>query len=322
MSALIRLGEVVFPHLLDAAWKGTVLLMIIMGTSSALGRTRLVTRYWLAAYTFLGLLILPIGSFLARDQGIALLRTAARPGDILPTNKNAVARGESVLTPPRGLTRKAEDTADPGGLTEEPVKAESDVGVSDVRGAEANTSRPLPAVMTQPRTETDSPAGDANQPGLWKSASAAKRSLGTQPAGVHLTMGTFPWRGVIGLAWLAGCTVFLLRLLVAGMSISRIRRASPPFSDAALLELFEEARASAGVKSRATLRSCKRIDSLVSLGILRPSVLLPESFGCDVPPEQIRPLLLHELAHIHWRDYAVNVLQRLTEAFFFFHPLV
>ena len=38
--------------------------------------------------------------------------------------------------------------------------------------------------------------------------------------------------------------------------------------------------------------------------------------------EQVEALLAHELAHIRRYDHMVNILQRLIEAFLFFHPAV
>jgi biopolymer transport protein ExbD len=64
------------------------------------------------------------------------------------------------------------------------------------------------------------------------------------------------------------------------------------------------------------------VSAPVSVGIFRPTVLLPESLIQEMPPEQLRPILLHELAHVRWHDYAVNLLQRFAEAILFFHPFV
>jgi len=41
-----------------------------------------------------------------------------------------------------------------------------------------------------------------------------------------------------------------------------------------------------------------------------------------MPQEQLRPILLHELAHIRWRDCTINMIQRFIQALFFFHPFV
>jgi GWxTD domain-containing protein len=60
----------------------------------------------------------------------------------------------------------------------------------------------------------------------------------------------------------------------------------------------------------------------VVLGHFRPLILLPVGLLTGLPAEQLEALLLHELAHIRRHDYLVNILQRLAEAFFFYHPAV
>ena len=58
----------------------------------------------------------------------------------------------------------------------------------------------------------------------------------------------------------------------------------------------------------------------VVLGHFRLLILLPLGLLTGLPAGQIEALLLHELAHIRRHDYLVNILQRLAEAFFFYHP--
>lgn len=55
-------------------------------------------------------------------------------------------------------------------------------------------------------------------------------------------------------------------------------------------------------------------------GFFKPMILLPMGLLSNLPHEQIEAILLHELAHIRRRDYAMNLLQRLAETVFFFNP--
>ncbi|TVP98663.1 MAG: hypothetical protein EA381_11785, partial [Planctomycetaceae bacterium] len=59
------------------------------------------------------------------------------------------------------------------------------------------------------------------------------------------------------------------------------------------------------------------------MGLFRPQVVLPMGNDTDAwPAEAWRPLLVHELAHIHRRDHAVGLVQRLVVAFYWWNPLV
>src|SRR6202008_3371205 len=49
-------------------------------------------------------------------------------------------------------------------------------------------------------------------------------------------------------------------------------------------------------------------------------ILVPLGLLAALPPSQVETILLHELAHIRRKDYLVNLLQRFSEAVFFFNP--
>ncbi|NCI45638.1 M56 family metallopeptidase [Sediminibacterium soli] len=58
----------------------------------------------------------------------------------------------------------------------------------------------------------------------------------------------------------------------------------------------------------------------VTIGMLKPVILLPMGLLSHLPPDEIEAILLHELAHIKRRDYFVNLLQSFAETVFFFNP--
>lgn len=62
------------------------------------------------------------------------------------------------------------------------------------------------------------------------------------------------------------------------------------------------------------------VASPVACGYLRPAVLLPARW--DIGEESLRPVLLHELAHLARFDDLGLLLQRLVQAVFWWNPLV
>lgn len=58
----------------------------------------------------------------------------------------------------------------------------------------------------------------------------------------------------------------------------------------------------------------------VTLGFLKPVVLMPLGMLCALPPGQVEAVLRHELAHVRRNDYLVNLFQLATETIFFFNP--
>lgn len=55
-------------------------------------------------------------------------------------------------------------------------------------------------------------------------------------------------------------------------------------------------------------------------GFLKPIILVPVGMLSNLPQDQVEAILLHELAHIRRKDYAINLLQHLAEMIFFFNP--
>jgi beta-lactamase regulating signal transducer with metallopeptidase domain len=62
------------------------------------------------------------------------------------------------------------------------------------------------------------------------------------------------------------------------------------------------------------------VDEPITFQFLKPVILLPVSLFTGLTTTQIEVLILHELAHIRRRDFAVNLLQTLIEILFFYHP--
>jgi TonB family protein len=65
-----------------------------------------------------------------------------------------------------------------------------------------------------------------------------------------------------------------------------------------------------------------RVSAPAVIGWLKPAILVPEGAVSRLPRETLDALLAHEVAHIHRRDFAVNLLQTAVENLLFYHPAV
>jgi len=70
------------------------------------------------------------------------------------------------------------------------------------------------------------------------------------------------------------------------------------------------------------IKESKLINVPVTVGYLKPVILLPAGMILQLSPEQIESVIYHELAHILRRDYLVNIMQSVVETVFFFNPAV
>ncbi|WP_080057988.1 M56 family metallopeptidase [Spirosoma aerolatum] len=75
-----------------------------------------------------------------------------------------------------------------------------------------------------------------------------------------------------------------------------------------------------GIRQAVALVQSQRVNVPVTVGILKPVILVPIGLLTQLPTEQIDTILWHELAHIWRRDYLMNLLQCMVETIFFFNP--
>jgi beta-lactamase regulating signal transducer with metallopeptidase domain len=121
--------------------------------------------------------------------------------------------------------------------------------------------------------------------------------------------------------WLVGVLVCSLRLLAASAHAVVLRRHSDP-EDGPIAATVARLAARVGVRRSVAVRLSMRTDSLATLGLWRPVILLPPAVALGVTPQQLEALLAHELAHIRRHDFLINLLQMLVETLFFYHPAV
>ena len=124
------------------------------------------------------------------------------------------------------------------------------------------------------------------------------------------------------LLWMAGVSVCYAHSLAAWIGAFRLRRrgvcAAPEFWQRRVHDLAARIRISRPVL---LLESCIT-EIPVTLGWLRPVVLLPIGLLAGLPADQVEAILLHELAHIRRADFAVNLLLSFVEGLLFYHPAV
>lgn len=123
-------------------------------------------------------------------------------------------------------------------------------------------------------------------------------------------------------AYLVGVALMLFRLTRSMSSGYRLVQSSLPAEEPEILSLLSQQAERIGLAMIPAVRFCHGVTVPTVIGLLKPVVLLPMSISTGLNSEQLAPLLAHELGHIRRLDLLVNVLQRLVEAFLFFHPAV
>ncbi|MDB5388386.1 MAG: blaR1 8 [Planctomycetaceae bacterium] len=123
-------------------------------------------------------------------------------------------------------------------------------------------------------------------------------------------------------AYLLVVAGMLLRFVIGLRGGTQLRRAAVLIEEPHLLQALRRQVNSLGLKVVPLLAYCEQVAVPTVIGIFTPTILLPFSVMSGLSPQQIEAILSHELAHLRRYDHLVNLLQRMLESLYFFHPAV
>ncbi|MGY8655711.1 MAG: M56 family metallopeptidase [Verrucomicrobiia bacterium] len=101
-----------------------------------------------------------------------------------------------------------------------------------------------------------------------------------------------------------------------------MERDSRPANGREVCGVFQELHSVMRLSRRVRLRIADGLLSPVAMGVVWPVVILPTWLLTGAPPDLLRAILAHELAHIRRHDYLVNLFQLLVETALFFNPAI
>ena len=122
-------------------------------------------------------------------------------------------------------------------------------------------------------------------------------------------------------AWIIGVVAMLVRLVAQIFAGHRLCRTQLPANTETTLLVNKLAR-QLGIGKRICVLLTEEIQTPAIMGALWPILLLPGSMLTGLSAEQLRVVLIHELAHVRRHDYLVNLGQMLIESLLFFNPAV
>jgi beta-lactamase regulating signal transducer with metallopeptidase domain len=124
----------------------------------------------------------------------------------------------------------------------------------------------------------------------------------------------------VSLAWLALACFGLLRVAMAVWQLRRLRQGCVELRDEQLtpevLPIVTEFRNHRPV----SILVSDRVQVPTAVGFFKSSVILPSWMVEEAASEELKHVMLHELAHLRRRDDWTNLVQKLVKALLFFHP--
>ncbi len=127
---------------------------------------------------------------------------------------------------------------------------------------------------------------------------------------------------LLACVWAGGTAATVVYLLQALRRTSRFRRGLQGADDVELQETALQALRRLGCGRVVTVCESPYVVAPFSLGLLRPTIVLPEGLATELDAEQLQLVLLHEGAHICRRDHAMVLVQVVVAALFWWNPLL
>jgi bla regulator protein BlaR1 len=122
--------------------------------------------------------------------------------------------------------------------------------------------------------------------------------------------------------WLLGVVLLAIRFLVQNARFSKRIRQRMLIDDPVSLALLESCRQTMNVPHRLVLFETHHVRSPALYGLFRPRLLLPENLVTTFSADELRHILLHELAHVKRADMVVNWLMSVLQTLHWFNPVV
>ncbi|HEY1502286.1 MAG TPA: M56 family metallopeptidase [Acidobacteriaceae bacterium] len=135
----------------------------------------------------------------------------------------------------------------------------------------------------------------------------------------EITISTF-WASAFFILWIAIALAALARVAAGVWQVRKIRRSCTEIVAADLDPELRELIIDTGRPVR--LLTSEKVRVPAALGFRYPAIVLPAWALRDFDAEALRPILIHELAHLRRRDDWTNLLQKAVRAILFFHPAV
>ena len=127
--------------------------------------------------------------------------------------------------------------------------------------------------------------------------------------------------GAMAITWLAFSFVLLVRLAAGYCALRSLKSTAIPASPDWQLHCSRLC-ATHGIRRQPQLLVSSHIGGPVSLGFLRPAIVIPCALLERLSRSELEQVILHELAHLHRRDDWSNLAQKLIEAVLPIQPAV
>ena len=145
--------------------------------------------------------------------------------------------------------------------------------------------------------------------------------------GIFSQTAPYLWQGFLPMILTAASITYLLLLFVPAhrlfyhwRKVQYIRTHGLQKIDVKYKLFVKKITAHLGIKKNVGIYFSELVKSPLTIGYLKPLILLPLASINNLTPQQVEAVLLHELSHIKRSDYLVNILVSLIYTILYFNP--
>ncbi len=140
-------------------------------------------------------------------------------------------------------------------------------------------------------------------------------------ASLLLSPAPLTWQGIVFLVWVAVVVAMGLLLLQRAIFVTGlVAQAQSPTQ--LMNDAFRFCCGQMSIKGKVSLKVSANTASPAVCGLFRPVILVPQNLAPTLGSSRLRPVLLHELAHIKRGDLWTNLVQTILQIIYFYNPLL
>jgi beta-lactamase regulating signal transducer with metallopeptidase domain len=124
----------------------------------------------------------------------------------------------------------------------------------------------------------------------------------------------------LSLAYLVAAAFLFVRFYLQYRHTQRLFTTGLKKADAEWRLFLQQAVQHMSIKKKVQIWLSSLVDTPVTLGIIKPVILLPVAAVNHLTLKQVEAIILHELNHIRRNDYLVNLLISCVDVILFFNP--
>src|SRR5215471_371364 len=130
------------------------------------------------------------------------------------------------------------------------------------------------------------------------------------------------WAVYLLAVWAVIAVWFLCGVIRAAWHLHMLRKSCTPIEPTQLDPLLQDTLRRYSAQRNVSVCTSARVRVPAAIGLVKPTVVIPEWVLKELSTDEVNQILVHELAHLRRWDDWTNLAQQIVKAVFFFHPAV